>query len=191
MKKNKHRQPAGEIKLDLGCGTSKQPGFLGVDRRAFPGVDVVHDLLVFPWPYKDSSVSEIHCSHVMEHFTGPQRVKIVNEMYRVLKPGASAKIITPHWASSRAYGDFTHQWPAVSEFWYFYLSREWRATNAPDNDVKWNPDGYDCDFEATWGYSMRQDLAVRNQEYQQYALANYKEAAQDLIATIKKRQVAP
>ena len=34
------------LKLDLGCGLSKKEGFLGVDRRKFDGVDIVHDLLV-------------------------------------------------------------------------------------------------------------------------------------------------
>ena len=32
------------LKLDLGCGTRKRPGFRGVDSRKFEGVDVVADL---------------------------------------------------------------------------------------------------------------------------------------------------
>lgn len=184
-------EPEGEIRVDIGCGLNKREGFLGMDRRAFPGVDVVHDINDYPWPWESDSVSEVHCSHVLEHLDhnrhNPERVRFMNELYRILKPAGKATIITPHWCSNRAYGDFTHADKAVSEFFYFYVSREWRRQNAPDNDIEWNKDGYTCDFEATWGYSMRQDLLVRNQEYQMYALGNFKEAATDLIATITKR----
>jgi hypothetical protein len=100
--------------------------------------------------------------------------------------GAKATIITPHWASNRAYGDPTHQWPPVAEMAFFYLSQEWRNTQAPHTDIKWNPDGFTCNFNASWGYSFGNDLANRNQEYVQFALQNYKEAAQDLHATIIK-----
>ena len=176
-----------EIKLDLGCGKTKKEGFLGVDRRKFEGVDVVQDLLKTPWQWKDGSVAEIHMSHAMEHFTGLQRVQIVNEMYRVLRVGGKATVITPHWASNRAYGDFTHQWPPVAEMWFYYLSKTWRADNAPDNDIKWNKDGYSCDFECTWGYSIHPTFIPKNQEAQQFAMQFYKEAVTDMTATwIKK-----
>lgn len=171
------------IRLDLGCGKTKKDGFTGVDRRDYPGVDVVADLTE-RWPWDESSVEEAHMSHVLEHFTGVERVRVFNELYRVLIPGGKATIITPHWASNRAYGDFTHQWPPVAEFLYYYISSEWRLVNAPDNDIEWNPDGYSCNFAATWGYGLRGDLLVRNQEYQVFALSNYKEACQDLIATV-------
>lgn len=176
-----------EIKLDLGCGTRKQAGFIGVDRNKYDGVDVVLDLLKTPWPWKDGSVAEIHMSHTMEHFTGPQRVKIVNEMYRVMRMGAKATVSIPHWCSNRAYGDFTHQWPPVSEMWFYYLSKSWRADNAPDNDIKWNKDGYTCDFECTWGYTMHPHFQTKHQEVQQFAMQFYKEATPDMTSTwIKK-----
>jgi hypothetical protein len=175
------------LKLDLGAGKNGKEGFTKVDRRAFPGIDVVAELTE-KWPWEDSSVDEAHMSHTLEHFNGVQRVHVMNELYRVLKPGAKCQIITPHWCSSRAYGDFTHQWPQVGEMFYYYLSKTWRKDNAPDNDKEWNPEGYDCDFEATWGYGMRQDLMVRNQEYQNFALSNYKEAAMDLHACVTARK---
>jgi hypothetical protein len=178
------------LKLDLGCGQNKQVGFTGVDRRQFPGVDQLVDLTKTPWPWPSDSVEEVHCSHFLEHLDhnthNPQRVRFMNELYRVMKVGAKASIVTPHWCSNRAYGDFTHADKPVSEMFYYYLSKKWRKENAPDNDIEWNPDGYSCDFEATWGYGMRADLTVRNQEYQQFAFANYKEAAQDLWATLVK-----
>jgi hypothetical protein len=178
--------PASPVKLDFGCGPHKRDGgFLGVDAHPFLGVDIVHDLTVAPYPWADNSVSEAHASHFLEHLTPWQRVLFYNELYRILVPGGSCQIIVPHWASCRAYGDPTHQWPAVSEFSMYYINRDWRLQNAPHCDVSVVPQGFNCHFEATWGYSMRQDLLVRNQEFQQFALANYKEAAQDMIATVK------
>lgn len=171
------------LKLDFGCGKSKKEGFTGVDRRQFPGVDVLADLTQ-KWPWEDSTMDEGHMSHVLEHFTGIQRVHILNELWRVSKPGAKTFIATPHWCSERAYGDFTHQWPPVSEMFYYYVNKKWRKDNAPDNDIEFNPDGYNCDFEATWGHGLRQDLYVRNQEYQVFAVTNFKGGATDLLATV-------
>lgn len=177
-------EPDTPLRLDFGCGPNTREGFEGVDVLPFDGkVKHVLDLTKTPWPWKDGSVAEAHASHFVEHLTAPQRVAFINELYRVLVPGGQCQIIVPHWASSRAYGDLTHQWPPVSEFWFFYLNKEWRAANAPHST--YNPE---VNFEAGWGYSMRADLQTRNQEYQQYAMANFKEVCQDLIATITCRK---
>ena len=83
----------------------------------------------------DSSVSEVYCSHFLEHLDhnqrNPERVRFMNELYRVLVPGGRATIITPHWASNRAYGDFTHADKPVAELFYAYLSKEWRMSTMP------------------------------------------------------------
>jgi SAM-dependent methyltransferase len=138
-------------------------------------------LLHAPFPFEDNSVSEAHTSHFVEHLTGPERIHFVNELYRVLVPGGKCTMITPHWASCRAYGDLTHQWPPVSEFWFYYLSKEWRKANAPHNDA------YTCDFDCTWGYIPHPEVAPRNQEYQMYAFNFLKEAIQDIQATLVKK----
>jgi len=179
--------PVELLKLDFGCGPHKREGFQGVDATQFVGVDYVVDLTKTPWPWPDGSVAEAHASHFVEHLTAAQRMGFCNELYRVLVPGGSCQVIVPHGASCRAYGDPTHQWPPVSEFWFYYLSKEWRLQNAPHTDAKYLAGGFDCDFEATWGYALRQDLHVRNHEYQQFAIANYKEAVQDCIASLKKK----
>ncbi len=194
------------LKLDLGCGTRKQAGFIGVDIRAFDGVDQVVDLMarrkvakqtphasdagivvqsiveeLAPWPWASDSVEEVFCSHLVEHFDVAERIHFVNELYRVLVPGGKATIQVPHWNSGRAFGDLTHKWPPVAEFWFYYLSKEWRAEHAPHND------GYTCDFQVTWGYVLRSELEVRSTDYQMFALQNYKEAAQDIVATFTKK----
>lgn len=179
------------IKLDIGCGGNKiSPEHIGIDQYKMKGVDVVCNVGKDKLPFKDNSVDEIHCAHFIEHLTNFngkfERVHFFNEVYRVLKKGAKATLIFPHWCSNRYYGDPTHCEP-FSEMGFYYLSKDWRESQAPHSDKKWNKNGYSCDFEATWGYNLRQDLLARNQEFQQNAIANYKEAAQDIIATLTKK----
>lgn len=202
------------MRLDLGCGKNKKEGFFGVDIIHFEGVDVVCDLrrnwyvekeadlinMQVPlfetgngdsvgeaYLFRDNSVDELHCSHFVEHLKAQERITFMNECHRVLVPGGKLTLIAPHWASCRAYGDMTHQWPPVSEFWFYYLSKAWREANAPHDDIEHNPEGYSCDFEATWGYGINPSIQTRNQEFQQFALANYKEAITDLYATLVKK----
>lgn len=178
---NAELKVADEVKLvriDIGCGKNKREGFIGLDAIAFDGVDIVCDLRG-RLPYDDDSVDEVHCSHFIEHLTWPERVTFLNELYRVMRKDAKCQLIWPHWASQRYYGDPTHKEP-MSEFAMFYLDKAWREVNAPHC-------GYTCDFAATWGYSMRPEWQVRNQEAQMFALAWYKEVAQDVIATLTKR----
>lgn len=174
-----------ELKLDLGCGTRKEAGWTGVDVHKFDGVDEVADLTQ-PWPWGDASVSEVRAIHFLEHLTAEERCHFFNELYRVLKPGAKATIITPWWASNRAYGDPTHKWPPVAEMLYHYLDASWRATEAPHTDVK-HGGLISCNFTGiTVGYQGHPSLSNRCHEYQVFAIQNYKDAAMDMIATLTK-----
>jgi len=40
--------------LDLGCGNNKRKEAVGIDREDRPGVDIIHNLDIFPWPIKDN-----------------------------------------------------------------------------------------------------------------------------------------
>jgi hypothetical protein len=181
------KESAAPLKLNLCAGKSKMDGYLSVDQIAFEGLDLIADLRN-KWPWDDGSVSDIHLSHALEHFDSLERVHIFNEMYRVLITGGKAMIITPHWASQRAYGDPTHKWPPVSEFAYYYLWREWRKQNAPHIDIEFNSQGFDCDFSWGGGYNLHPDLSLWNAERSQYAQKFYKEACTDTIMTITKRE---
>jgi hypothetical protein len=46
--------------------------------------------------------------------------------------------------------------------------------------------GYTCNFDVGIGYGMHASILTRHEEFQINALTYYKEAAQDLIATITK-----
>ena len=92
------------LRIDFGCGPNKKDGFVGADAIAFKGVDHVFDIGAERFPWDDSSVEDAHASHFVEHLDAAERIRFVNELYRVLRVGGQATIITPHWASSRAFG---------------------------------------------------------------------------------------
>ena len=175
------------IKIDLGCGPNKKEGFVGLDKIEFPGVDHNYDIGKEVWPFADGAVEEAYSSHFVEHLTAVERVHFCNELYRVLIDGGKCTLIVPHWNNLRAYGDPTHQWPPVSEFWFYYLDKSWRAQNAPHADSKNWDKGYACDFLCTWGYSMDGEVTVRSSEHQQFAMKNYTNAIIDIHATMTKR----
>lgn len=170
------------IRLDFGCGKNKREGFTGVDSIAFDNVDIVLDLVNDEWPWEDNSVSEVHCSHFVEHLDGQERIKFFNNLYRILKPKGSATIITPHWSHERAYGDPTHKFPPVCTWTYFYLMKGWRDVNAPHS-------GYTCNFDASLqGVHDPNDawVAMRNMETKAILMQRNINTTTDLVATITK-----
>ena len=111
--------PYSPLVLDLGCGTRKTPGAIGVDRIAAPGVDVVCDLNV-GLPFADSTVQEIIASHVVEHVEDLS--KTMEEIWRVCRPDAKVRIWTPHFSSGLAsWSDPTHRRTLTSRTFEYFL----------------------------------------------------------------------
>lgn len=98
------------IRLDIGCGASKNPGFVGIDMLKLPGVDIVHDLEETPWPLPDECVLVATASHVLEHINPHKGVfiQVMDEIWRVLKPGAQFAFVVPHASSPGYQQDPTH-----------------------------------------------------------------------------------
>jgi SAM-dependent methyltransferase len=108
----------GIKKLDIGCGRNKRPGAIGVDRVNLPGVDIVHDLNKFPYPFQDDCFDEIYATHIIEHLDSI--MSVMEEIYRISKSGASVTIVTPHHTDSMSWQDPTHKWHLNSySFSYF------------------------------------------------------------------------
>jgi len=94
------------VKLNLGGGKQRINGFLNVDLIKTSQTDVVHDLNVFPWPFKDNSVDAIIMDNVLEHLK--DITLVMKELWRICKNKARIKIFVPHFASLGAYVDPTH-----------------------------------------------------------------------------------
>jgi SAM-dependent methyltransferase len=96
----------GEI-LDIGCGSAKTPGAVGLDISPDTDADIVHNLDELPYPIEDASFDQILMQDVIEHVREP--IKVLEELHRIARPGARIQLRTPHFSSILAYGDPTHR----------------------------------------------------------------------------------
>lgn len=83
-----------ELRLNIGCGLIKIPGFIGVDIVKTPAVGV--QTAAWDLPYKPNTIAEIYSSHMIEHLTPDQQDKALREWHRVLKVGGKLKIRCPN-----------------------------------------------------------------------------------------------
>jgi len=104
--------------LDLGCGNREFPGAIGIDNNPNTEADIIHDLNSLPYPFDDSFFDGIHADNIIEHLDDV--VKVMEELSRISKAGASIKIIVPYFRAKWAYIDPTHRHQfTVDSFSYF------------------------------------------------------------------------
>lgn len=187
--------PSVTRKLDLACGQSPKDGFEGVDLHA-PNAMHRIDLSVYPWPFEDNSVAEIHCSHYIEHiYAGyvdnkgtpcleghPEAkdalFKFFDECYRILIPGGWLEVITPSARSHRGFQDPTHRRFIVGET-FSYLWAEWRKANRLDHYK------VDCDFGGNLNFSTTSELQAKHPDAQAIPINHYWNTVHDWIARLQ------
>lgn len=142
------------IRLDIGCGGNKQEGFVGLDIRPLPGVDIVHNVTKFPWPLPDECVTLAVASHLVEHippFAPDPRLTGLIEflLYK--------NIIKPHEVAEHI-GDYS----STPQFIGF-MNEVWRVMKPGGQFAIAVPHGYSMGYlqdpthcnpcnEATWSY---------------------------------------
>lgn len=148
------------MKLNLGCGDKDVVGFEGVD---FFSDKAAHQLNLckFPWPWEDSSIEELYSEHFLEHvptcfvkadgvsYTDVPEEKtdkdllcrLMDECYRILKPGGKFSIIVPSGTSSRGFRDPTHRRFFMHDS-FFYFNAKWREDRLIGHYL------CSCDFDA-------------------------------------------
>jgi len=93
-------------KLNLGCGENIQKGFMNLDKVSLKNVDFIWDLEKTPIPFSTNSVSEIKCSHILEHIQN--FLPLIEELHRICKPHAKIYVSAPYFRYEAAYRDPTH-----------------------------------------------------------------------------------
>jgi SAM-dependent methyltransferase len=93
--------------LDIGCGTNKTPGALGMDVNPRTDADVIHDLDDLPYPFADDQFDEVIGRHVIEHVRDPMGV--MAELHRITRAGGIVKLVAPHWTNPDWASDLTHR----------------------------------------------------------------------------------
>ena len=114
----------GKCILDLGCGRGEfLRGFMraglkgyGIDqsdaaKKICPETEIKIGNLEEKLPYADDSFDYVFSKSVIEHFYYPE--KLIQEIYRILKPGGMVITMTPDWEViyKMFYEDYTHRTP--------------------------------------------------------------------------------
>lgn len=182
---NGHSAVKKLVRLDIACGSNKTEGFFGIDIAKTKSTDLVWDVLKYPWPLDDESVSEAVCNHFVEHIphsvpNEPVWFGFWDEVYRVLVPGGKIKVVTPYYSSMRAVQDPGHV-RMIAEASYLYCNYDWLVQNKLDH--------YPChhNFDFTYGYSLDPMWAARNPELQQFAIRHHMNSVSDLVAELTKK----
>lgn len=85
---------SGALRLNLGCGHILEAGYINVDMRDLPGVDVVTEAGALP--FEPGSVDEISSSHLVEHFPQEEmRQRLLPYWGAMLRPGGRLRAVTP------------------------------------------------------------------------------------------------
>jgi SAM-dependent methyltransferase len=105
------------LRLNVGGGKRRVPGFYNLDLVPLDGVDVVADLNE-PLELPDDCVEEIYCRHVLEHVG--RFVELLGELHRVVAPGGRIEAVVPHFSNPHGYSDPTHvRFFGLYSFFYF------------------------------------------------------------------------
>jgi predicted SAM-dependent methyltransferase len=82
------------LRLHLGCGDVRLPGFVNVDANKTFASDVIDDLTKLE-NFCDESADEIYVCHVLEHFAHDEVPPLLKRWHAVLKPGGVIRISVP------------------------------------------------------------------------------------------------
>ena len=136
--------------LHLGCGKRKESDAVGVDLLPHPGVDIVHDLDVFPYPIESGQFDRIIAMDVLEHLEN--FVQAIEEIHRVSRHGAEVIITGPFAASMNRHHDPTHRRGFTRLSMDYFIA-------GTENCEKY---GYsNARFERTkWGYGVGDDRGL-------------------------------
>jgi len=84
----------GRVMIHLGCGPINAQGYTNVDAQPFPHIHFVHAAYQLEI-INSESVDLIYASHILEHFSWHETLKVLKEWRRVLKPGGILRLGVP------------------------------------------------------------------------------------------------
>ena len=85
--------PRAPLKLHLGCGGDRKPGYVNVDMRTDLPNDVQADCCALPFPSGTAELIEAY--HLIEHLGRHDAMRALDEWNRVLRPGGRLIIECP------------------------------------------------------------------------------------------------
>jgi Methyltransferase domain len=117
------------LKIDIGCGAAKRPGFIGVDVMGEP--DVLCDISSERLPFEDLSADHIFSAHCLEHIAHSSLYHVFKEITRIAANDALIEIWHPHASHSDAFvlGHVNclseALYAGLRQYWSDYLGAQW------------------------------------------------------------------
>lgn len=109
-----------ELCINLGCGSLRKPGYIGIDISQSQNTDIQCDVLEFVSKLPDRCVKAVYSRMFFEHLSGEQLNKLIHEIDRVLVDGGVLEVTVPHFSNPYQHSDPTHRSSfAVHSFDYF------------------------------------------------------------------------
>jgi predicted SAM-dependent methyltransferase len=109
-------------KIDLGCGLCKKAGYLGLDIAPLGQVDVVCDL-ERGIPLQSDVADSVYANQVLEHIDNT--VLLMQEIFRICRPGAEVTLRVPYYTSIGAFKDPTHRSFFTEETFRYFTRHCW------------------------------------------------------------------
>ncbi len=96
------------MRVDLGCGTKKKEGFVGVDKSPLVKPEFICNLGYEKLPFEKDSVSFVYSSHCLEHVHKHKFMFFLEDLYRVSKHGCTWLITVPFYNSREGHANIDH-----------------------------------------------------------------------------------
>ena len=158
------------LKLNIGSGHHRAEGWTNLDRSLEAQPDILFDLADIPQkriPLLSDSVDLFLCSHILEHI--PNILPVMEELYRIAKPGASMCVRVPYGVCDIAYEDPTH----CRHFFENSMSYFGQPAYARD----------DCGYRGDWKETNR--IISLHPKIKKVFDKSYKPSAEELIEGVR------
>lgn len=113
---------AERVAVDLGCGSRKRAGCIGVDKTRMAGVDIVCDIEE-GFPFADDTLDAVYANFLFEHLA--DIVHLFDELHRTCRDGALVEFTVPHPQSYTQYKDPTHRSVITVETLRYFTRENW------------------------------------------------------------------
>jgi SAM-dependent methyltransferase len=140
------------LKLNIGCGDVfiEDKSWINVDwassHRNVANIDIRS-----PLPFSDNSLEFVYASHLIEHLIDDDLNTLLQEIFRILKPGGICRLVTPDWDEMIV--EYLAQRGSGN-----YLYANWVKTEILDQLVRLRPKGAIRD----WKLQAEKDSLLRN-----------------------------
>lgn len=94
------------VRLELGSGGKRRPGFYGVDLLELDGVDAVADLNEPLSALPDDCCEHVYSHHALEHVR--EFMPLMAELHRITRADGMIEVIVPHFSNPYGFSDPTH-----------------------------------------------------------------------------------